>query len=123
MTHIDEFHKHADSNSVKIDLYWFGWFDKTQNRGNYGLNVAPAHKTLQTLITTTYMFQSAPQFTIYCRPFKMTQTQFDYLQDHDLDTEEFLACLGPLPDIVFSLDLSQYNDVAHALKEIENLNF
>ncbi|WP_419799253.1 MAG: hypothetical protein ACNI26_06205 [Terasakiella sp.] len=123
MTHIDKFNDLLSQEDENVDLYLFGWFDNTGNTGDYGLNVPPAHKTFQTLVTTTYMFQSEPSFTLCCRPFKMSQAQFDYLQEHDLDTQEFLATLGPLPDITFALDLSQHKDVNSALDTIKDLSF
>ncbi|WP_417840720.1 hypothetical protein [Terasakiella sp.] len=123
MTHIDKFNDLANPNGEIVDLYLFGWFDDKGTTGDYGLNVAPAHKTFQTLITTTYMFQSEPAFTLCCRPFKMSQAQFEYLQEHDLDTQDFLSNLGPLPDIVFSVNLSQHKDVNSALAAISDLAF
>ncbi len=123
MTHIDKFNDLSQKGGAIVDLYLFGWFDKAGNTGDYGLNVAPAQKTFQTLITTTYMFQSEPTFTLCCRPFKMSQEQFEYLQEHDLDTQDFLSNLGTLPDIAFSVDLSQHNDVNSALATIKDLTF
>jgi len=123
MTHIDKFNDLSQKDDNVVDLYLFGWFDKTGNTGDYGLNVAPAHKTFKTLITTTYMFQSKPAFTLYCRPFKMSQAQFEYLQEHDLDTQDFLSRLGSLPEISFALNLSEHKDVNSALDAISDLSF
>jgi len=123
MSHIEEFEKRAEDDSAPQTLYLFGWVDKAGNGGDYGLNQPPALKTFQMLISTTYMFQPEPQFTLRCRPFTMTQAQFDYLQDHDLDTESFLSQLGPLPDVSFELDLSLYKDAQSAINALGGLSF
>ncbi len=118
MNHKDEFQKRAGEDADQVELFLFGWIDAEGNGGDYGLNDGPMEKTLTTLISTTYMFQPEPKFTLQGRSFQMTQEQFEYLQDHDLDTQEFLSTLGPLPEVSFELDLSQYKDAAVALAAI-----
>ncbi|NVJ90402.1 MAG: hypothetical protein HWE34_02030 [Methylocystaceae bacterium] len=119
MDHLTEFTRRGGSETLV--LYLFGWVDGQGNGGDYGLNVGPVKKTFTTLITTTYMFQPEPEFTLQCRSFVMSAAQFDYLQDHDLDTQDFLSTLGPLPAIVYELDLSSYRDAQAALEAMEVL--
>jgi hypothetical protein len=119
MDHLTEFTRRGGTET--LELYLFGWVDGQGNGGDYGLNVGPAKKTFTTLITTTFMFQPEPEFTLQCRPFVMSAAQFEYLQDHDLDTQGFLSTLGPLPEVVYELDLSQYTDGQAALLAMEVL--
>jgi hypothetical protein len=121
MNHKDEFEKRAGTTGESIELFLFGWVDGEGNGGDYGLNNGPAINTLTTLINTTYMFQPEPKFTLQGRKFLMTPAQFEYLQDHDLDTQDFLSSIGPLPDVEFELDLSQYSDAASALAACNEL--
>ncbi|SCA55802.1 hypothetical protein MTBPR1_120108 [Candidatus Terasakiella magnetica] len=121
MDHIAQFNQRASQDAALLDLYLFGWFDAKGDGGDYGLNIGPVQNTFQTLISTTYMFQPEPQFTLQCRAFQMTKAQFDYLQDHDLDTEDFLSQLGPLPEVAYSLDLSNFKDAASALEAMQAL--
>ncbi len=114
--HLNEFRKRANLEKEQQSLFLFGWRDEQGQGGDYGLNVGPAQKTFQTLIQTTYMFQDRPSFRIYCRPFEMTQEQFEYLQEYDLDTEAFLVQLGPLPEVCCEVDLSQYASAFSALE-------
>jgi hypothetical protein len=116
--HWDEFQKRGTSKGEPLSLFLFAWRDAKGQSGEYGLNVGPAHKTFQTLIQTTYMFQDKPSFQLYCRPFEMTAEQFEYLQEHDLDTEEFLKGMGPLPEICTEIDLSLYASASEALESI-----
>ncbi len=119
MDHLTEFTRRGGTETLA--LYLFGWVDAKGNGGDYGLNVGPAERTFTTLITTTYMFQPEPEFTLHCRPFVMSAAQFEYLQDHDLDTQDFLSTLGPLPEIVYELDLSRYKDAQTALEAMKIL--
>lgn len=119
MDHLTEFTRRGAAEM--LELYLFGWVDGQGNGGDYGLNVGPVKKTFTTLISTTYMFQPEPEFTLQCRPFVMSAAQFDYLQDHDLDTQDFLSMLGSLPEAVYELDLSKYKDAQSALEAMEVL--
>lgn len=121
MNHKDEYLKRAGEEEHNVELFLFGWVDDAGNGGDYGLNVGPASKTFTTLISTTYMFQPEPKFTLQCRAFQMSARQFEFLQDHDLDTQDFLATLGPLPDVAFELDLRDHPDAASALLKMEQV--
>jgi|GEM_PF-1915025 len=115
MDHKAEFEKCANTSDALVDVYLFGWVDGEGNSGDYGLIDGASSKTFSTLINTTYMFQPEPKFTLQSRPFKMSTKQFVYLQDNDLDTEEFLSSLGALPEVAYSLNLSKYSDASSAL--------
>lgn len=115
MDHKAKFQSLADTDAATLKLHLFGWTDESGNGGDYGLNVGAVENTFTTLINTTYMFQPEPAFVLHCRPFEMKAAQFDYLQDHDLDTEVFLSSLGDLPAISHELDLSLYKDATSAL--------
>lgn len=119
MSHKDEFDQRADAGKQALEFFLFGWRDGEGNGGDYGLNHGPIEKTLTTLINTTYMFQPEPKFILQGRRFFMSAEQFNYLQDHDLDTEDFLSSLGPLPEVVCELDLSQYKNAAEALGALD----
>ncbi|WP_135076416.1 hypothetical protein [Terasakiella sp. SH-1] len=121
MDHLAEFKALFCETDEQLELFLFGWTGPDGKGGDYGLNVGPAQKTFQTLITTTYMFQPEPAFTLQCRAMHMTQAQFEYLQNHDLDTEAFLSQLGQLPPATYTLDLSQHKDAATALAAMETL--
>jgi len=115
MDHKAKFQSLAETDTAVVKLHLFGWTDKSGNGGDYGLNVGAVENTFTTLINTTYMFQPEPAFVLHCRPFEMSAAQFDYLQDHDLDTQEFLSSLGDLPAVSHELDLSLYKDATSAL--------
>ncbi|MDV7341510.1 hypothetical protein RYZ26_18010 [Terasakiella sp. A23] len=121
MDHKAKFESLADEGGALLSLFLFGWVDNKGNGGDYGLNVGPAENTFTTLINTTYMFQPFPNFILQCRPFEMNKAQFDYLQDNDLDTEEFLMTLGDLPDVAYQIDLSKHKDAACALSMLKQL--
>ncbi|WP_417790442.1 hypothetical protein [Terasakiella pusilla] len=121
MDHIAQYHKRATPAEEKLELFLFGWRDAQGGGDDYGLNTGPCEKTFNTLISTTYMFQPNPAFTLLCRPYEMTSAQFEYVQEHDLDTQAFLEKLGPLPEIRYALDLSQYKDAPSALAALEDL--
>lgn len=119
MDHKAKFESLSKEASARVKLHLFGWSDQAGNAGDYGLNVGPVETTFTMLINTTYMFQPDPAFVLHCRPFDLTQAQFEYVQDHDLDTEEFLSGLGPLPAISHELDLAKYKDSASALEGLK----
>jgi hypothetical protein len=121
MDHKIEFESRAGGEAVQVDLFLFGWVDGDGNSGDYGLIDGAPLKTFSTLINTTYMFQPEPTFTLQCRPFHMSVAQFDYLQDHDLDTQEFLSSISTLPEVLYALDLKKHSDAASALLAIENI--
>ncbi len=121
MDHKAKFESLTSADEPVLSLYLFGWSDGKGDGGDYGLNVGPPETTFTTLINTTYMFQPSPNFTLQCRPFKMTKAQFDYLQDHDLDTEDFLKTLGDLPAVAYQLDLSKHKDAASALSMLKEM--
>lgn len=115
MDHKAEFEKRANTSDALVDVFLFGWVDGEGNSGDYGLIDGAPSKTFSTLINTTYMFQPEPKFTLQSRPFEMSQEQFVYLQDNDLDTEEFLSTIGTLPSVAYSLDLLKHSDANSAL--------
>lgn len=119
MDFIAEYQNRADQGGAPLKLFLFGWTDNQGNVGDYGLNLGPASKTFRTLISTTYMFQPEPAFKLQCRAFEMSPAQFEFLQDHDLDQEEFLLQLGPLPEICYELDLALFKSAQEALAELE----
>lgn len=121
MDHITRYQELATSADTKLELFLFGWVDAHGDGDDYGLNTGPVEKTFNTLISTTYMFQPEPTFTLQCRPYEMTPAQFEYVQEHDLDTQAFLEKLGPLPDVIYELDLSVYKDAASALAAVQDL--
>jgi len=121
MDHKVEFEKRAQASDKMLDMFLFGWIDGEGNSGDYGLIDGLLNKTFETLINTTYAFQPEPKFTLQCRLFKMNMDQFTYLQDHDLDTEDFLSTIGALPDVAYSLDLANHKDAASALEQLAEL--
>jgi len=121
MDHKTEFEKRKGALETHFDLYLFGWTDEQGNGGDYGLNYGPAEKTFTTLINTTYMFQPEPKFKLECRKYRMSLEQFEYLQDHDLDTQDFLSTLGPLPKPESVLNLANYSDAASALTGLQDV--
>lgn len=121
MDHIARYQDLANDGAQKLQLFLFGWVDGKGDGGDYGLNTGPCEKTFQTLISTTYMFQPNPTFTLQCRPYEMTPAQFDYVQAHDLDTQAFLEKLGPLAPVKYELDLSRFKDAASALAALDGL--
>lgn len=121
MDHIARYQELAVGTDEKLELFLFGWVDDLGNGDDYGLNTGPCEKTFKMLITTTYMFQPEPVFTLQCRPYEMTPAQFAYVQEHDLDTQAFLEKLGPLPEVLYQLELSKHKDAASALAAMENL--
>ena len=119
--HIKALDQLAQQDADMLDLFHFDWIDDQGGSGDYGLNVGPAEKTFQTLISTTYMFQPNPAFKLRCRAFQFSNVQFEYLQDHDLDTLAFFEQLGPLPDVVYEIDLSLYKDAQSALEAMQEI--
>lgn len=105
----------------KQEFFLFAWRDGKGGCGDYGLNEPPVSQTMRQLIQTTYVFQDAPAFTLYCRPVQLTQAQFEYLLDHDLDTEAFFEQQGLLSPSCYEIDLAQYKDGAAALDAMEKI--
>lgn len=121
MDHISQYKSLGSNGQEMLELYLFGWVDAQGDGGDYGLNTGPCEKTFTTLISTTYMFQPEPAFILQCRPYEMTLAQFEYVQEHDLDTQDFLEQLGPLPQVKYQLDLSEYKEASAALAALDDL--